>query len=356
MNTAQSRAIACGGNWCVDLVKVIDVYPEESSLANILNESMGGGGCAHNVILSLARLDPTLELYALGVIGQDTFGDYLWEECRNYPNIRLDQLRRTSQSKTSYTDVFNVLSSGRRTFFHHRGANQFFSPENVDLQDLPVGFFHLGYLLLLDSMDRADPEYQTVAGRFLAELQRRGIKTSIDLVSENSDRFTQLVPPALKFVDYCIMNDFESSRLSGIPIRQGEQLLPANFKPIAQRALDEGVREFVVIHFPEGAYLLSRSGEEFYQPSFDLPPDYIVGTTGAGDSFCAGLLYGLSRQWEYPDILRLAVSAGAMNLRDLTTVGGIGHWTEVEQIEKRFPYRSCPPLFTTPPESGRDLK
>ncbi len=342
MNKILPNVIACGGNWCVDLVKVVDVYPEETCLANILTESIGGGGCAHNVVINLARLDPELDLYALGVLGEDAFGDFLWQECRKYPNIHLDQLRRTKLRKTSYTDVFNVGSTGRRTFFHHPGSNQLFAPEHVDLQALPVNFLHFGYLLLLDAMDLPDPGYQTVSARFLAEAQIRGIKTSIDLVSIDSDQFTRVVPPALKYVDFCLINDFEASKLAGLPVRRGERLLPANFKPAAMKILAHGVREFVVIHFPEGAYLLARSGEEHYQPSFDLPPGYIVGTTGAGDSFCAGLLLGLSRQWDYAEILRMGVAAGAMNLRDLTTTDGIGHWTEARQLEQLFPYRSCP--------------
>ncbi len=339
MTAPKNPAIACGGNWIVDLVKVVDVYPEESSLANILGESMGGGGCAHNVILNLAKFDASLALHAVGVIGQDVYGDFLWEESSQYPNIVRNQLHRISHEKTSYTDVFNVQSTGRRTFFHHRGANRLFSPEFVDLDHLPVDIFHLGYLLLLDTMDLPAADYQTIAARFLAQVQQRKIKTSIDLVSENSDRFSRIVPPALKYTDYCIMNDYESAKLTGVPLRDEDRLLSGNLRQIAARVLDFGVREFVVIHFPEGAYLLTQSGKEHFQPSLKLPAEFIVGTTGAGDSFCAGVLYSLYRGWSHEKMLRFAACAGAMNLSDLTTTGGIGSWEQVVNMEERFPYR-----------------
>ena len=100
-----------------------------------------------------------------------------------------------------------------------------------------------------------------------------------------------------------------------------------------------GVDELVVIHFPEGAYLLTKDRGEILQPSLDLPEGYIVGSTGAGDSFCAGVLYGLYRGWSYEKTLRFAVCAGAMNLSDLTTTGGIRPWEEVFEMEQRFPYR-----------------
>src|SRR3990172_11161241 len=85
------KGIACGGNWIVDLVKVVDFYPPESSLANILTESMGGGGCAHNVTINLAKFDDTIDLYALGVLGNDPYGDYIVNECSQFPSINSEQ-------------------------------------------------------------------------------------------------------------------------------------------------------------------------------------------------------------------------------------------------------------------------
>ena len=336
----QPRAgIACAGIWVVDLVKVVDHYPPETSIAYISGASRGGGGLGHNVVINLARFDASLPLYALGVLGNDPYGDYLVGECRRFPNINVEQLRRTDRDTTSYTDVFSVKASGRRTFFHYPGTNRLFAPAHVDLDHLPVRMFHLGYLLLLDAMDQPDPEYGTVAARLLAQLEKRQIRTSIDLVSENSDRFTQIVPPALKYTDYCIINDWEAEKLAGIPLRSAGKLLPENLQKIGKKILGLGVKDLVVIHFPEGGYLLSKKGVEILQPSLDLPDDYIVGSNGAGDSFCAGILYGLYQGWDYPQTLRFANCAGGMNLSDLTTTGGIKSWQEILRMEERFPYR-----------------
>jgi sugar/nucleoside kinase (ribokinase family) len=339
MTTDNRQGIACGGNFVLDLVKVIDLYPSETSIANITAESMGGGGCAFNVTLNLAIFDNSLDLYALGVIGNDSYGDFLVSQFCKYPRVHLDQLRRTSKDGTSYTDVFNVASTGRRTFFHYRGANRLFCPDDVDLDKLQIDLFHLGYLNLLDAMYQPDDQFKTVAARFLAKVQEKNIKTSIDLVSEDSTRYNQIVSPALMFATYCIINDFEAEKLSGIPIRKDHVLIPGNLKGIATAILSLGVNELVVIHFPEGAYLLTKDRGEILQPSLDLPESYIVGSTGAGDSFCAGMLFGLYRGWSHEKVLRFAVCAGAMNLSDLTTTGGIRPWQEVFEMEEKFPYR-----------------
>jgi sugar/nucleoside kinase (ribokinase family) len=117
-------------------------------------------------------------------------------------------------------------------------------------------------------MYQADAQFKTVAARFLAQVRERNIKTSIDLVSEESNRYRQLVPPALKFTTYCIINDFEAEKLSGIPIRRDHALLLGNLKSITTAILALGVDELVVIHFPEGAYLLTKDRGEILQPYF----------------------------------------------------------------------------------------
>jgi sugar/nucleoside kinase (ribokinase family) len=191
----------------------------------------------------------------------------------------------------------------------------------------------------LDRMDEEDTEFGTVAARFLHELQKREIKTSLDLVSENSERFARIVRPALRFCNFLIINDFESEKVTGIPIRSADRIIKKNLKPIAKKIFEYGVSDMVVIHFPEGGYLLTNNDEEILQPSLSLPEDFIAGSTGAGDSFCAGILYGLYRQWDILTTIRLAICAGAQNLADVTTTGAIGAWQDIMKLADRYSFR-----------------
>jgi sugar/nucleoside kinase (ribokinase family) len=233
-----------------------------------------------------------------------------------------------------------VKGTARRTFFHYRGANRLFAPQAINLDNLSVEIFHLGYLLLLDSLDQPDEEFQTMAARFLYEVQKRNFRTSIDVVSEDSDRFNKIVPPALKYTNYCIINDFEAEKISGIPLRSRNKVLRENLRKMAKNLFGHGVNDLVVIHFPEGAYLSSKDGQEIMQASLLLPDDFIAGSAGAGDALCAGVLYGLYQGWSYDQTLRFAVCAGGMNLSDLTTTGGIRSCGEIFNMEERFPYRT----------------
>ena len=80
--------------------------------------------------------------------------------------------------------------------------------------------------LLLDALDERDTRFGTKAARLLAAAQAAGVKTSVDVVSEDSDRFPKIVRPALKHVDYCILNEIEASKTTGFSIRQSDGQVP----------------------------------------------------------------------------------------------------------------------------------
>ena len=174
---ANSRfGLLSGGNWIVDQVKLIDVYPQPEQLTNIRSQSQGTGGAAYNVLIDLANSGAPFPLMAAGLVGRDSLGQQILEDCRQH-KIDVKHLRTTPKAPTSYTDVMTEQSHGRRTFFHARGANALWTGEDLHFSRIPARIFHLGYLLLLDAIDDSDPRYKTRAARLLAGAQAAGIKT-----------------------------------------------------------------------------------------------------------------------------------------------------------------------------------
>ena len=208
-NTADRQPrVVLAGNILLDVVKQVDVWPEQGHLATILGQRRACGGSVCNTGVFLKTLDPSFEVCACGKVGSDDYGDWL---CAFLSKKGLDisRVRRTDAAPTSFTDVMSVVGTGERTFFHARGANALFTPDDIDLDALGCDLFHLGYLLLLDGLDAPNDEYGTVAARLLHDVQERGIPTSVDLVSEQSDRFVRIVRPALKYCDHLVVNEFE---------------------------------------------------------------------------------------------------------------------------------------------------
>jgi sugar/nucleoside kinase (ribokinase family) len=337
-NGSGHRGLLAGGNWIIDQVKLIDVYPKPEQLGNIRSQSEGTGGAAYNVLIDLAQSGAPFPLLAAGLVGDDTLGDRILDHCRAQ-KIDVRNLSRTDEAPTSYTDVMTELGHGRRTFFHARGANALWRGADLDFTRTRPRIFHLGYLLLLDALDEPDPKYGTRAARLLSAAQAAGIKTSVDVVSEDSDRFAKIVNPALKHVDYCILNEIEAGKTTGFKIRSPEGSLDTvALRHAAGALLQQGVREVVVIHFPEGAFGRTRKGEDFWQPSVKLPPKHIAGTAGAGDAFCAGVLLGLHEGWEMPRCLQTGVCLAAASLADPTCTRGVKSLRSSLGLGTRFGY------------------
>ena len=170
---------------------MIDVYPQPEQLANIRSQAQGSGGAPYNVLVNLARLGIPFPLFAAGLVGRDALGQLILDDCRKL-GIDARFLRATDEAPTSYTDVMTEMNGGRRTFFHHRGANALWDGAGLDFIRVKARIFHLGYLLLLDALDAPDKKFGTRAAALLAAAQDAGLKTSVDVVSEDSDRFASV--------------------------------------------------------------------------------------------------------------------------------------------------------------------
>jgi sugar/nucleoside kinase (ribokinase family) len=340
--TPARAGILAGGNWIIDQVKLIDVYPQREQLANIRSQSEGTGGAPYNVLVDLSRMGAPFPLYAAGLVGKDALGNRIVEDCRQH-NIDARYLRQTADAPTSYTDVMTELNGGRRTFFHNRGANALWTGADLDFAKVKARLFHLGYLLLLDELDKPDKIHGTRAAAMLARAQEAGLRTSVDVVSEDSDRFNRIVTPALKHVDYCILNEIEAGKTTGFKIRQADGSLDTvSLRHAAGAMLQLGVKELVVIHFPEGGFARTRKGEDHWQSSLTVPPKLIAGTAGAGDAFCAGVLFGLHEGWDLGRCLETGVCAAAACLFDPTCTAGMKPLKTVLDFAKK--YKPRPPL------------
>ena len=339
MSNARNGLLA-GGNWIVDAVKIIDTWPQQDALANIFSTAKGTGGSPFNLLVDLARMGVQFPLAAVGLVGDDDNGRWIVEECRRW-GIDTSALQHTAEAPTSYTDVMTVRATGRRTFFHARGANALLDVRHFDFTKTDARIFHLGYLLLLDRLDQPSASHGTVAGEVLARAREGGLKTSIDVVSEDSDRFAKIVLPTLPHVDLCIMNEFEAGRATGRKVRAGEHLDRAELRAAMQRLLEAGVRERVVVHFPEGGCALGRDGEWTEHGSVNLPDTgYIKGAAGAGDAFTAGVLMGWHNGRPVEEGLRAGVCAAAANLSDETCTGGLRSLADCLALGEKYGFRA----------------
>jgi sugar/nucleoside kinase (ribokinase family) len=108
--SARSGIIA-GGNWIIDRLKIVDVYPEQDALANIISESVGNGGSPFNVLVDLARLGASFPLAGIGLIGDDANGKWITEQCKEN---RFHFLHRCHDGAGNRTPDFFPSARGER--------------------------------------------------------------------------------------------------------------------------------------------------------------------------------------------------------------------------------------------------
>jgi sugar/nucleoside kinase (ribokinase family) len=332
----NKKRLYVAGNMLVDNLYPVAGLPKSGELTSILEGiSRTTGGAVCNVTVDLALMDPSLPLTALGKVGTDEDGDYILENLGAHKNIDLSMIKR--EGKTSFTAVMADIISKERTFFHYRGANALFCEADIDWGKIEEGFLHIGYALLLDALDAEDTEYKTKMARFLCRAQERGLKTSLDVVSEAGERFKSIVPPSLKYTDYCIINELEAGQITGAALRDEKgKLIDSNVPRVLEEIKNLGVSQWAVIHCPEGGYGLDNRGKFEFSPAIDVPPDYIRGKVGAGDAFCAGTIYAAFQGGSIEDGLELGNAAAAASLSGPGATEGMLPLAELKKLRSRF--------------------
>lgn len=334
------RGIVCGGCWLVDHNNSISHWPEQETLAQIVARELDGGGPAHNVALDLARLAPNFPLWAAGVIGNDDAGRFLSNACATR-GIDTAALHVLDGVGTSHTDVMTVAATGKRTFFHHQGANALLCPDHFDFSGTSARLLHLGAPGIHACMDAP---WEGDANGWVTVLRRArasGLHTNLEMISGPPEEIRTLVLPCLPHLDSLIINDFEAGILTGIDVVSGGVTSTGAARRAAVTLLAKGPLELVAIHFPGGCVAATRDGDVIARPSLKVPPEAIKGANGAGDAFAAGVLYGLHESWAIEKSLTLGMCAAAAALRSLSTTGAVGSVAECLALADAWGWRAA---------------
>ena len=339
------RGVICGGCWLVDHNKTVQDWPAEETLTTILAQETDGGGPAHNMAMDLARLDPSLPLWAMGALGRDREGELILGWCRER-GIDASRFRVLDEVGTSYTDVMTDARTGKRTFFHYQGANAALTPEDFDFGDIPARILHLGSPGIHARMDAPWGEDANGWVTVLKQARAAGLHTNLEMISAAPDDLRRLTTPCLEHLDSLIINDFEAGALTGLELVTPSGTSVDAAHKAAEALLDRAPLGLVVIHFPMGCVAASREGERLVLPSLNVPPAEIRSANGAGDAFAAGVLYGLHEAWPLEHSLRLGFAAAAAALRSVSTTNAVATKDECLALAETWGWRET---TTVPP-------
>jgi sugar/nucleoside kinase (ribokinase family) len=314
--------VVLAGTIVLDIVHMIDQWPDEEQIAFIRQTIEAPGGPPHNAAAGLVKLGADFPVTMICVVGDDAAGDTF---IRIAGELGLDTIN-VIRVKGHNTDVTHVMTSkvtGRRTFFFKPGANGTMMAEQMLPPHANGKIYYLGSPGISTSMDASDGWRKA-----LSNARQRGYKTCMELCPVPPELQRAQTLPCLPLLDYFVINDSEAEILSGLPVTKDGHFNTPLALAAAQNLLDQGVADLVSIHHPEGAIALRKSGEHAFAPSVNVPRDEIIGTVGAGDAFYAGMLFGIHESWSLEKSLALANASAATSLHSATTSSSIRPWTE----------------------------
>ena len=325
----ERRGICVAGSLIADRFYEMESYPKEGFLSKIKSGAVHIGGSG-NLILDLAKLDRELAVKVCAVVGEDENGKALLEALGRYPNIDTEDIVREGES--AVTLVMNAKDTKQRTFFFLSGAADEFDMSKIHWEKMDSRIFHLEYLLLMKKVDAKDAEFGTHGARILKRAKDEGMITSIDMVSEQSERVREVVRPALRFTDICCINELETQAITGIEVVS---------RSAAEEALRElhrlGVSKWAVIHSPKHNYGYDIEQDKMvYVESLKLPDGYIKGTTGAGDAFCSGIVYGAHEGNDLRSSMQFATACAACSLSENNGTDGMRSKEQVLSVYEQY--------------------
>ena len=147
----------------------------------------------------------------------------------------------------------------------------------------------------------------------------------MDTAWDFDDIWLPKIEAALPFVDLFMPSYDEAVKLSG-------QTEP---EKIAEFFLDKGVKNVIIKLGADGAYIKSEDVDGKVFPTYrSIKP---IDTTGAGDSFCAGFLAGLSQGWNFEESAKLANAVGTHCIMAVGASNGIVPLEEILKFMKNTP-------------------
>jgi sugar/nucleoside kinase (ribokinase family) len=341
MPHSERHGIVTAGTWCVDTNKMVEFWPKEDGLAEILSEESRGGGSACNLAIDIRRLDPTIPVETMGLIGDDEDGRLLYAEADRH-GIERRRLVMTKQARTLHTDAYCSKDTGRRTHIFNMGAGALLTPDHFDFSGTKARILHLG---LPGVHKRMDGPWEGDVNGWVTVLRKAhevGLVTNLELATVAPGRLAELVRPMLPFLDLIIVNDAEIGAIGDEVTVSDHNTDVAACIRAARKAMEAGRANLVAVHFPAGAIAVTREGDVVSQASVGVPQSQVAGANGAGDAFAAGFVYGFHEGWGLKQSLALAHAAAAASLRSMTTCDAVESWQNCLALADTWGWRDAP--------------
>lgn len=285
------------GQCSLDILGQLDSYPELDEKAELNALLVQGGGPVATALVTLSRLEVPVAM--VGAVGDDRFGTQIRD------GLMLEKVNCThlvqSSGCSSQVAFIAVDGQGHRNIFWHRGTASAVVPEGFTA--LLAGSARVLHLdgLHLDA---------AIAAARLARCRK--VVTVLDAGTLRPG-LEELLP----LIDHLVVSERFASQFIGRDDPQGAAAALAKF----------GAEAVTVTLGKAGSLSRGASGHVFHQPAFAVD---VVDTTGCGDVYHGGYIYGLLQGWPLQETVRFAAACAALKARALGGRTAIPRLLEVE--------------------------
>jgi sulfofructose kinase len=288
----QFDAVGFGLN-AVDHLIVVPEYPSFDTKMRLLEHKLSAGGQTATAMVALKRLG--LNTAYAGRFGSDYEGQFGLSTLKD-EGVNIDYVQVVEGSATQLAFIIIDVRTGERTIVWDRDERLAYSPN-----DAPIGFGSQGRVLHLDAHD--PPACVRVA------CDARGSGT---IVSADIDNVYPGLPELLPYIDILLGSKEFPYRVTGIAEARAALVELQNRFGSKIAGMTLGDQGAVV--YCEGQFLES--------PAYQAPGG-CKDTTGAGDAFRGGFLYGMLSGEDVETSLKFGNAVAAMKCSTLGARPGL---------------------------------
>ncbi|MDQ2976544.1 MAG: PfkB family carbohydrate kinase [Acidobacteriota bacterium] len=282
----QFDAVGFGLN-AVDHLIVVPEYPAFDTKIRLLEHKQAAGGQAATTMVGLQRLD--FKTAYAGRFGSDQEGQFGLEAIKS-EDVNLEFAEVIQGARNQIAFIIVDARSGERTVIWGRDERLSYAP-----QEAPVVLASRGRVLHLDAHD--PPACARMA---------QAARDAGTIVTADIDNIYEGLPELLPLIDVLVSSREFPHRLTGIADQRASLVeLKARYGCA-----------IVGMTLGKGGAMIYCEGKFIQSAAFEVPGG-CRDTTGAGDAFHTGFLYGLLSGDDVETSLRLANAVAALKCRDL---------------------------------------
>ncbi len=280
------------------------------------------GGDALNVAIGLAKLGNTVSI--AGRIAKDANGEFILNECRKF-GVNTSGVVYEKECATAASYVL-IDEKGERHFLTEKSIFARLSGSDIDDQAIEeADIVYIGSAMAMREMDEGGIKDVFSRARRLGKMTV--MDAAVNLEDPERD-WLSFLAPAFMETDVFFPSMDEAVKITG-------QTEP---EKIAECFQEFPMRIFGIKMGAEGCFVTDFREKRFIKCPTGLP---VIDTTGAGDSFMAGLMSGWAEGMDPFSSAKFASCVAAKNVGSIGGTAGIPKYEEAFDLYQSFYKRQC---------------